>query len=107
MGKISEVIRVYRETESIKATASALNICTGKVKKILYSQGILENSRSKKILEYHRKGFAPKAIADLMNISEKTVNLYLPYTRGLYSENQTENAKRIREWRESKKKGIE
>ena len=25
----------------------------------------------------------------------------------VYRENQTENAKRIREWRESKKKGIE
>ena len=56
------------------------------------------------ILDMHDTGMSAQEIARQLSLNVKTVQAYLPRVRPVYGENKSENAKRIKEWRDRKKK---
>lgn len=99
------VIRLYEQNNSMKQISKKLGISEKKVKKILITCGLWESSLSKIINSMFSSGKTQAQIAEELGMKEKTVNSYLPYTRGMQNaEYPSMNALRIRKSREKKKK---
>ena len=102
--KLHQVVGLYEETQSIKATARHLHIAESTVKKILISAGAYETARSVEIAELYQSGKSIPEIADALGVSAGCVLNYLPYTRGSrLIPSETANAQKLREWRKKKK----
>lgn len=99
-----DIVKDYEHLGSLRAVAAKNDISESKVKKKLISHGAYHTELGDKIEKLHKKGRTIKEIAEILNISEKTVNVYLPYQKGEYkSDNPTENAIRIRKCRNKNK----
>lgn len=76
------VVGQYKQTNSIRKTASRCGCSEQKVRKILVTQGIYCTPLVDKINDYYNKGYTVQEIANKLQISLKSVKSCLPYTRG-------------------------
>ena len=86
MGNISgkqvrEVIRLYSSNNSILETARAASLSTVKVRKILITEGLWESDTSIKIGTLFDQGLTTEEIAEILYMSVKNVQAYMPYVR--------------------------
>ena len=103
MDKITEVVKIYNATGSLRETAKEAEMSAAKVRKILITAWFFKSERTQKIQKMYAAGASIADIADTLKIKESAVNNYLPYTKCIYSsDNPTENALRIRARREKK-----
>lgn len=100
--EIVYIKNVYNDTKSIKATAAKCNISWNRVVKILSTGNIIINNTHAKIIELYNQNKSAEEIANVLKMSVKTVQSYLPAVRPIYRVNQSENAVRISEWRKNK-----
>ena len=73
------------DTESIKETVEALGISVIKARKVILTEGLWSSKKSLEIQHYLNLEKTTLEIADILNTTEKVVQQYLPYTRGLYN----------------------
>ncbi len=81
-----KIIEDYKITGSVKQTAENLGTTLVRTQRVLITEGLWSSPTSVKVWELHKKGMTVKEIAAEMFVSEKTVQAYIPYTRGYYSE---------------------
>lgn len=102
----SEIVKYYEACGSIQQTRKAFSMSCQKVRKILITEGVFESDISRVINDMYSKGCSINDISHKLKLSKTCVNSYLPYTKGMYnSDNPTNNARKLREWRSSKKEG--
>lgn len=99
-----EIITEWNDVQTIKGVAKKLDISYHKVLKSLSSNNIIINDVHQKIMEYYNQGKSIHEISEIIHISDKVVQAYLPRTRPAYNVNQSSNALKIMHWRESKNK---
>lgn len=100
---IKDICDVYRQCDSMRATAHQLNISHGVVRKCLIGAGLLDSPLIRRIADLRSSGMDSVEIAKALDISVAWVNANSPYERGLMIEpSQTENAKKIRACRAKK-----
>ena len=80
----SDVCVMYDWTHSIKETAEQLDISQGKVRKILITEGYDMGMRAKEVKELADQGLSADEIAEKLHRSLKSVNAYMPYSKGTY-----------------------
>ena len=80
-----EIIKTYLDTESVKLTADTLHTTPVKVRKVLITEGLWSSKKSLEIQHYVNLGKTTAEIADILSTTEKAVQQYLPYTKGLYN----------------------
>ena len=80
----NEIIKIYKETGSVKETAKTLRTYPIKVRRVLITEGLWHSNTSIKIASLYVGGLSVAEIAKKLFISEKNVQSYLPYTRGQY-----------------------
>lgn len=99
-----EIVDCFMETKSVQRTAAELNTNTTRVRRVLITEGLWHSSLSDKIGNLHSQGNAAEEIAAQLFLSPKTVQCYLPYTRGSYIDNQqSSDAVKSQSYRERKK----
>lgn len=97
---VPRVIEVYDETRSFRKTGELLDINPQKVKRILLTNGVVEDKYYPRIKALYEEGMSAKAIADQLDISPGYVNAHMPYEKCIYkAERPTLNAIRIRKHR--------
>lgn len=79
------VIVSYLETRSVLKTARALSVSEVKVRRVLLTEGLWSSRTSLQIEHYRRKNMTAAQIADVLHTTEKAVQQYLPYERGIYN----------------------
>lgn len=84
-----QVIQTYMDNHSVSDTAKACGISIVKVRRILITEDLWSSRSSKEIGALYHQGFSVREIARKLSITEKNVQAYIPYSRGLYS-NQPE-----------------
>ena len=98
-----EIIALYDKLESIKAVAKETGLSHSTIRQVLVDSGIYPSDYTKIISRLHRYGVPDEEIAEILNISVKTVRIHLPHTKGSYAcDAPTENALRIRQTRAKK-----
>jgi len=100
---VKKIMGSYQEGEALKQIGREIGISPAKVRKVLITTGEWQSELSNEILKLHEAGYNTTQIAEAMGLSQKSVNNYLPYSKGLYKEdNATTNALRIRKHRAKK-----
>ena len=99
-----EVEKMYALTLDVNKTAKELGVSVGKVRKMLITLGLWSNYRSDQVGKLYKEGLTVSEIAEKLRISEKTVNAYLPYSKGDYlGDDRSENALRLEKMRDIRK----
>ncbi len=78
------IIKAYLDTESVVKTAEKNGVSVVKVRKVLITEGLWSSKTSEEINRYVSLGKSTEEIANILCTTEKAVQQYLPYTRGLY-----------------------
>ncbi len=78
------IIKSYLDTESVKKTAEENGVSVVKVRRVLITEGLWSSRTSDEINHYVSLGKSTEEIARILCTTEKAVQQYLPYTRGLY-----------------------
>lgn len=99
-----DIYYAYRSTGSVRETAREVGCSWNKVVKSLASSGVVISNTHGVILDMHEAGMNAQKIARQLSLNVKTVQAYLPRIRPVYGENRSKDAKRIKEWRDRKKK---
>ena len=99
-----EILKAFNKSGSVKGTAEEIGCSWNRVIKSLSSSGIVINDTHESVLDLYKSGMTPDQIAKQVGINIKTVQAYLPRIRPVYGENRSKDAKRIKEWRDRKKK---
>lgn len=99
---LDTVREVYREKQEIKATADELELAPLKVKKLLITAGCLHYPETERILQLKQEGKTQEQIEELMGLGRASINSYLPYCRTPYKGELSQNAERVRRYKERK-----
>ena len=96
----NDVCTMYGWTHSVSETAKKLGISTGKVRKILITEGYNMGYSAGKVKELYEKGESIADISRKLHLSEKTVLAYIPYSKGVYNaQNRSDSALRCERYR--------
>ena len=90
-----KILQSYKHFQSVRGVAKDTGYSWNRIVKALSTSGIILNKSHARILELYKSGKTISQIAKETNLSKRTVQCYLPRTRPIYGENQSENAKRI------------
>lgn len=107
MTTADKIIETYKLRGSIKQTARELHIAEQTVRRTLVIAGEYTSPRSQEIDRLLEAGHSMDEIASELCIKQKTVRVYMQYTRGSYIvpyEQKSANAKRIIACRKRKNK---
>lgn len=81
---IDEIVKGYKTGMCVTELADWNGIGWQKITKILVTQGVYSSETYDKIKEFREGGRSDWEIMDLLDINHKTLNIYTPYTRGIY-----------------------
>lgn len=104
MTHTEEILQAYEQTNSIDGTQRATGYSWQRIAKTLASNGIIANETQALIIGLYEDGKSMEEIQKNTGLSLATIHAYLPRVRLAYGENMSENAKKIKAWREKGKK---
>lgn len=103
-----EIIRRYSAGEPIKGIARELGVSEVKVRRFLITEGLWMSQTSEEIRKLVQQGYSTEEIADILQKPVKTVQAYMPYSRGEYgSEHMSNSAQNSKKYRERMKSAEE
>ena len=95
-----KVIELYLQGYSVKEIAARYGISSVKTGRILITEGLWKTRRSEEIRELLELGKTKEEIADILSITIKAVEAYMPYQKGVYgSEQPSTDAVRSKQYR--------
>ncbi len=98
-----DIVALYKAIGIIKTTARMLHLSEYKVRRVLIDARELTTPKSTYISAQIAAGKSVRQIADEMQCTVSGVDGHMPYRRHPYGlGEQTENAKRIANWRKNK-----
>ena len=98
-----EIVEDFKKTGSVKQTATNVGTSLVRAQRVLITEGMWSSPTSEKVRELWDQGKSTQEIADELFLSIKTVQAYLPYTKGYYGSDASPEAKKSRSYREHKK----
>ena len=98
-----DVIDLYKKQKEITEVSKITGLSYNKVRKILITNGVWTNDIVEKIKVMRENGVSDSDIMQSLNMTQKTFNNYIPYSKSVYSFNMSENARRIAECRNKKR----
>lgn len=97
---MAEIVKFYRGGMSVKDLSQDYGVGEEKMIKLLVTHGAYSSDLYDRIKDMRLSGKSNKEIMDIIGLSEKSFNRYIPYSKGVYGlESPSENAKRIRKSR--------
>lgn len=84
MNNFEAVIEKYKGGMPIKEIAKELGLSEVKVRRILITEELWSSRTSEEVLLLHRRGLSAADIAEKLQKPLKTVQAYMPYTKGEY-----------------------
>lgn len=103
----SQIVESYKKNGSVKKTAEEFGTSVIRVRRVLITEGLWSSPTSLKILELYNQGFSTQEIAQKLCYTEKNVQAFLPYKRGVYGETQSTDSLRSKEYRERNNQAAE
>lgn len=95
-------LRVFQD----ELREQGIKLSTSKIRKILITGGRYSTNLSRSIgelmEEYKGLPDVESRVAEELGVKPSTVRTYVPYKRQVYNEDQSENAKSIKRWRDKK-----
>lgn len=103
----ADIINIYRQTGSIRATSASSGIGHLAVRRVLIEAGEFTSPRAEQIMGLYEQGMSPDEICAELSLARSCVFSYLPYTRGTYLFGpRSINALRIEKCRRKKREEV-
>lgn len=102
----SDIVIEYTNCRSITKIAKKLGVSEERVRRTLITEGLWISRSAKPIVKLFQEGKSVPEIAETLMISEKTVQSYIPYSKGMYGGEKSDTAQRSEEYRERMRKAI-
>lgn len=97
---MAEIVKYYRGGMSVKDLSQDYGVSEEKMIKLLVTYDAYSSDLYDRIKDMRLSGKSNKEIMNIIGLSEKSFNRYIPYSKGIYGlENPSDNAKRIRKLR--------
>ena len=93
------VIEDYAKTQSVERTARNCHCARVTAQKVLITEGLWSSRTSIAVGKLRAEGRSVKEIAGELHLTEKAVQAYTPYSRGMYGV-ETEDAKHSQDYRD-------
>lgn len=92
MDTYHQIIDLYLQYRSVNAVKNIVGDAASKIRiqRVLITEGLWSSKTSEAVGELYVQGKSSQEIADLLYMSVKNVQSYLPYTRGFYGEKESE-----------------
>ena len=103
----TDIVSEYATCKSITKIAKNLGVSEERVRRTLITEGLWTSRSAKPIIKLYHEGKTVPEIAEILMISEKTVQSYVPYSRGMYGGERSDTAQRSGEYRERMRKAVE
>ncbi len=94
------IIAEYANTKSIAQIAKKLHTTQVRVQRVLITEGLWTSKRTKQIAELRARGLTVDQIAEQLGKDVKTIQTFLPYSRGQYGKAETSDAVRSKDYRD-------
>ena len=102
------VIEEFKNKLSVIEIASKLQISIVKVRRILITEGLWSSRSSDEIGKLHKQNYSVKEIAEKLHMTEKNVQAYLPYSKGVYGlDDKSESASWSDDFRRRKRRAAD
>lgn len=99
----NRIINEYSKCGSVKQTAVNVGTSLVRAQRVLITEGLWSSETSDAVYELYVQGKTAQEIADELLVSVKTVQAYLPYSKGFYSSTvKSSEAKRSGRYRSRK-----
>lgn len=82
---VDEIVKGYKTGMGVKELAERNGIGWQKITKILVTNNVYSSETYDKVRAFREEGRSDWEIMDLLDIGPKTLNIYTPYTKGLYN----------------------
>ena len=94
------IIVEYDTTKSIAEIARKLGTSQVRVQRVLITEGLWTSKRTEQIAELKAQGLSVEQIAEQLGKDVKTIQTFVPYSRGQYGKSETDDAARSKEYRD-------
>ena len=101
------VVEVYRSTDSVDETARICGTYPIKVRKILITEGLWRSKKSIAVNNLRERGYSIREIAEELNMEEKNVQFYLPYSRKQENGDKKTGTIRVEQFRDRNRRMAE
>ena len=101
------VVEVYRSTDSVDETARICGTYPIKVRKILITEGLWRSKKSIAVNNLRERGYSIREIAEELNMEEKNVQFYLPYSRKQENGDKKTGTVRVEQFRDRNRRMAE
>lgn len=95
-----QIISERKDGKSIAEIAKKLRTTQVRVQRVLITEGLWTSKRTRQIAEMRMQGMSIPEIAELLGKDEKTIQTFLPYSRGLYGRGETTESVKSKEYRD-------
>ena len=101
-----DIVSEYGACRSITKIAKKLGVSEERVRRTLITEGLWTSRAARPIVELYQEGKTVQEIAGILMLSEKTVQSYVPYSRGMYGGERSDTAQRSGEYRKRMRKAV-
>lgn len=103
--EFEKIVAEYERNHSIIDVAAKLGMSVVKVRRVLITEGLWSSRTSEDVGVLRANGSGVKEIAEKLHMSEKNVQAYMPYVKGMYNKaEKSEQAKNCEDYRIRNKK---
>lgn len=95
-----QIISERKDGKSIAEIAKILHKTQVRVQRVLITEGLWTSKRIRQIAEMRMQGMSIPEIAELLGKDEKTIQTFLPYSRGLYGRSETIESVKSKDYRD-------
>ena len=94
------IIREYESTRSIAQIAKKLHTTQVRVQRVLITEGLWTSKRTEQIAALRAQGLSVEQIAEQLGKDVKTIQTFLPYSRGQYGRSESNDSVRSKDYRD-------
>ena len=103
----NKIVSLYKDKKKIRRIAEEMRMDRNVIRRVLISEGLWTSETCEKILKLYNQGYKTEEIAEKLQYEIKTVQAYLPYTKGTYDkEHRSRNAISCQEYRARKSHAV-
>ncbi len=96
----NKIIETYLKTQSVKKTSEQTGVSEVTARRVLITEGLWSSPTSQKIAQLINQGMSVGEISEEMGVTVNAVQAYLPYSRGMYGNENSEDSEHSRSYRE-------
>lgn len=94
-----QIVSERNNGKSIAEIAKKLHTTQVRVQRVLITEGLWNSKRTRQIAEMRMQGMTISEIAELLGKDEKTIQTFLPYSRGQYGRGETAESVKSKDYR--------